>query len=114
MHTLVTRKPRTPEKSRVRGSSVFIMPYLFDDMSVGSFFSGIGAFEKALTRLDEKKSENIQHGSSAELTQVGYINDYNGDANRVYDGAAIARALKAEAGGGGAKTGWYSVNAPLK
>lgn len=90
------------------------MPYLFDDMSVGSFFSGIGAFEKALTRLDEKKSENIQHGSSAELTQVGYINDYNGDANRVYDGAAIARALKAEAGGGGAKTGWYSVNASLK
>ena len=85
------------------------MPYLFDDMSVGSFFSGIGAFEKALTRLDEKKSENIQHGSSAELTQVGYINDYNGDANRVYDGAAIARALKAEAGGGGAKTGWYKV-----
>lgn len=62
-----------------------------------------------LTRLDEKKSENIQHGSSAELTQVGYINDYNGDANRVYDGAAIARALKAEAGGGGAKTGWYKV-----
>ena len=27
MHTLVTRKPRTPEKSRVRGSSVFIIPY---------------------------------------------------------------------------------------
>ena len=26
MHTLVTRKPRTPEKSRVRGSSVFISP----------------------------------------------------------------------------------------
>lgn len=26
MHTLVTRKPRTPEKSRVRGSSVFILP----------------------------------------------------------------------------------------
>ena len=26
MHTLVTRKPRTPEKSRVRGSSVFIVP----------------------------------------------------------------------------------------
>ena len=41
------------------------MPYLFDDMSVGSFFSGIGAFEKALTRLDEKKSENNMHGSSA-------------------------------------------------
>ena len=28
MHTLVTRKPRTPEKSRVRGSSVFIVPWL--------------------------------------------------------------------------------------
>jgi hypothetical protein len=26
MHTLVTRKPRTPEKSRVRGSPVFIVP----------------------------------------------------------------------------------------
>lgn len=87
------------------------MPYLFDDMSVGSFFSGIGAFEKALSRLDTRQSENTQNGSSAELTQIGYINDYNGDANRVYDGAAIARALKAEAGGGGAKTGWYSVNA---
>lgn len=28
MHTLVTRKPRTHEKSRVRGSSVFIAPYV--------------------------------------------------------------------------------------
>ena len=79
------------------------MPYLFDDMSVGSFFSGIGAFEKALSRLDTKQSEDTQHGSSAELTQIGYINDYNGDANRVNDGAAIARALKAEAGGGRSK-----------
>ena len=30
---------------------------------------------------------------------MGFINDYNGDANRVYDGETIARALKAEAGG---------------
>jgi len=30
MHTLVTRKPRTPEKSRVRGSSVFIIPHSAD------------------------------------------------------------------------------------
>ena len=44
-----------------------------------------------------------------ELKQLGYINDYNGDANRVYDGETIARALKAEAGGGGAKTGWYAL-----
>lgn len=27
------------------------MPYLFEDITVGSFFSGIGAFEKALTQL---------------------------------------------------------------
>ena len=29
------------------------MPYLFDDLKVGSFFSGIGAFEKALDMLQE-------------------------------------------------------------
>lgn len=29
------------------------MPYLFDDLRLSSFFSGIGAFEKALKRLDE-------------------------------------------------------------
>lgn len=28
------------------------MPYLFEDMTVGSFFSGIGAFEKALSTFD--------------------------------------------------------------
>lgn len=27
------------------------MPYLFDNLKVGSFFSGIGAFEIALDRL---------------------------------------------------------------
>lgn len=31
------------------------MPYLFDDLKVGSFFSGIGAFEKALDRIFESK-----------------------------------------------------------
>ena len=29
------------------------MPYLFDDLRVSSFFSGIGAFEKGLDRLYE-------------------------------------------------------------
>jgi len=29
------------------------MPYLFDDLKVGSYFSGIGAFEKGLDRLYE-------------------------------------------------------------
>ena len=36
-------------------------------------------------------------------------NYYNGDANRVYDARFVARTLKAEAGGGGAKTGWYYI-----
>lgn len=89
------------------------MPYLFEDMQIGSFFSGIGAFEKALTMLSEK--EMVEHaedpGSYPELTQIGYINDYNGDANRIYD-CTVARVLKAEAGGGGAKTGWYRIGNP--
>lgn len=88
------------------------MPYLFEDVSVGSFFSGIGAFEKALTLLGTEKSSVTELNSSdprPELTQIGYINDYNGDANRIYD-SIVARTLKAEAGGGGAKTGWYKIN----
>ena len=44
--------------------------------------------------------------SDNELNQLGYINDYNGSANRVYSDE-IARTLSSEAGGGGAKTGWY-------
>ena len=30
-----------------------VMPYLFEDIKLSSFFSGIGAFEKALERLEE-------------------------------------------------------------
>ena len=78
------------------------MPYLFDDIAVGSFFSGIGAFEKALSTFDITDISNKVNYSDKndELKQLGYIDDYNGDANRVYDGETIARALKAEAGGG--------------
>lgn len=82
-------------------------------MEVGSFFSGIGAFEKALTLLDTTVDTGTTGANDSitnpELTQIGYINNYNGDANRIYD-SVIARTLKAEAGGGGAKTGWYCVN----
>lgn len=89
------------------------MPYLFEDMTVGSFFSGIGAFESALALLGEREDSPAEEMNLSdpqrELVQIGYINDYNGDANRIYDGM-IARTLKAEAGGGGAKTGWYKVN----
>lgn len=50
--------------------------------------------------------------SAYELEQVGYINTYNGDANRVYN-TNLARTLKAEAGGGGAKTGWYEITSNM-
>lgn len=78
------------------------MPYLFDDMVVGSFFSGIGAFEKALTKLDMHRSTGSPSsiGEEPDLQQVGYINDYNGDANRVYDGSGISRTLKQTLVGG--------------
>lgn len=36
-----------------------VMPYLFDDLKVSSYFSGIGAFESALDRL----YENINSGN---------------------------------------------------
>lgn len=36
------------------------MPYLFEDLKVGSYFSGIGAIEKALDRLyDDINTENF-------------------------------------------------------
>lgn len=43
------------------------------------------------------------------LIQSGYIHK-NADSNQVYDSNGIARTIKAEAGGGGAKTGWYLIN----
>ena len=37
------------------------MPYLFEDLKVSSYFSGIGAFEIALNKLfDDINSENFQ------------------------------------------------------
>lgn len=94
----------------IMGELYQAMPYLFEDMVVGSFFSGIGAFEKALSTFDCLADNDEQNqNKDGELRQLGYINDYNGDANRIYDGSTVARALKAEAGGGGAKTGWYKV-----
>lgn len=86
------------------------MPHLFYNIQVGSFFSGIGAFEKALSTMETTavKTQNPSVHNS-DLVQIGYINDYNGDANRIYDNI-VARTLKAEAGGGGAKTGWYCID----
>ena len=65
------------------------MPYLFEDIEVGSFFSGIGAFEKALQRLNNATPDStatIAPAQNLELEQLGYINGYNGDANRIYNG----------------------------
>lgn len=57
--------------------------------------------QEFLKTIDLTQCENDN-----ELHQLGYFNNYNGDANRIYSGN-IARTLKSEAGGGGAKTGWY-------
>lgn len=63
--------------------------------------------EKCRTIIEIAK--NNSKDNENELKQIGYINNYNGDTNRVYDNN-IARTLKAEAGGGGAKTGWYKAD----
>jgi DNA (cytosine-5)-methyltransferase 1 len=42
------------------------MPYLFDDLKVSSYFSGIGAFEKALDRLFED-IDNAKTGGDRNL-----------------------------------------------
>lgn len=96
----------------IMGELCEAMPYLFEDMVVGSFFSGIGAFEKALASFDKSPNSDEQNRAieSDDLHQLGYINDYNGDANRIYDGSTVARALKAEAGGGGCKNGLVSAS----
>lgn len=39
---------------QIMGNLYDAMPYLFDDLKVSSYFSGIGAFESALDRVYEK------------------------------------------------------------
>ena len=87
--------------SAIMGELYDVMPYLFEDMVIGSFFSGIGAFEKALSTFDVSPVDSVTLSSpvDGDLKQLGFINGYNGDANRVYDGEKVARVLKAEAGG---------------
>lgn len=43
-----------------------VMPYLFDNLKVGSFFSGIGAFECALDKLQKFTEENEQPVTNTE------------------------------------------------
>lgn len=40
---------------QIMGNLYDAMPYLFDDLKVSSYFSGIGAFESALDRVYENK-----------------------------------------------------------
>lgn len=42
------------------------MPYLFEDLKVSSYFSGIGAFEKGLDRLYENITNNSETSMSGE------------------------------------------------
>lgn len=44
---------------QIMGNLSDAMPYLFDDLKVSSYFSGIGAFESALDRVYEKKQNNL-------------------------------------------------------
>ena len=37
------------------------MPYLFDDLKVSSYFSGIGAFESALDRVYKNKTGDVSN-----------------------------------------------------
>lgn len=49
-----------------------VMPYLFEDLKVSSYFSGIGAIEKALDRLYEDINQNKSY-TSTELTPPAKI-----------------------------------------
>lgn len=41
---------------QIMGNLYDAMPYLFNDLKVSSYFSGIGAFESALDRVYEKNT----------------------------------------------------------
>lgn len=43
------------------------MPYLFEDLKVSSFFSGIGAFEKALDLLYENLDSTEESGGDHKI-----------------------------------------------
>jgi DNA (cytosine-5)-methyltransferase 1 len=43
------------------------MPYLFEDLKVSSFFSGIGAFEKALDILYENLDSTEESGGDRKI-----------------------------------------------
>jgi DNA (cytosine-5)-methyltransferase 3A len=54
------------------------------------------------------------HKDNLVLTQIGYINGKDSQANRIYDGNAKSVCLKGESGGGGAKTGMYKIEKRIR
>lgn len=82
------------------------MPYLFDDLKVSSYFSGIGAFESALDRLYENKdSENFMNppqeqpelrggGTTIQIGNLyGTKKEPNPSGGRVYLSSGLMRTL---------------------
>lgn len=75
------------------------MPYLFDDLKIGSYFSGIGAFEKAIERLYRDinndsitflnyQTENNKVYPRNEIIRIGNASTGKSQAGMVYGGAA--------------------------
>ena len=96
----------------------FLSNFNQSDLPVTTRNSNISATVRASYYKNGSRNicENIENGNGYEgvvesnnLYQIGYINDYNGNANRVHLSEGCSRTLKSEAGGGGAKTGWYAV-----
>ena len=46
---------------QIMGNLYDAMPYLFDDLKVSSYFSGIGAFESALNRVYKNKTGDVNN-----------------------------------------------------
>lgn len=69
--------------------------------------------DRGISNRKSEGTEILELENDNKLKQIGYINDYNGDANRVYSDN-LARTLKSEAGGGGAKTGWYKTGIRIR
>ena len=71
------------------------MPYLFEDLKVGSYFSGIGAFESALDRL----FADLNAATSSENEQLD-VETYHADMPiQVGGGRSCMTITTAESGG---------------
>ena len=56
---------------------------------------------------DERYNIEYSENDNPELHQLGVVGT-NHMANRIYDNT-VSCTIKAEGGGGGAKTGWYKI-----